>query len=62
MAANGSGGVKGASYYVLSSTNLSGAASWKRIQTNKFDVNGNFSFTNSINSNAPRAFYRLQVP
>jgi rhamnogalacturonan endolyase len=60
---NGSGGVAKGMYYVLASTNLTAAlANWQRVATNQFDVNGNFSFTNTVNPNWQQTFYRLQLP
>jgi len=63
MVSSGSGGPTNVPYYVLTSTNLSlPVAGWKRVQTNAFDLGGNFSFTNEINANAPQLFYLLQLP
>lgn len=60
---SGAGGIKNASYYVLCSTNVTlPVAQWKGVQTNHFDANGNFSFTNGVGANSPKLFYRLQVP
>ena len=35
---------------------------WARLLTNQFDADGNFNFTNSINTNWPQSFYVLQLP
>jgi fibronectin-binding autotransporter adhesin len=60
---SGSGGAAGATYYVLTTTNLSiGTSNWTRLLTNQFDVSGNFSFTNGIQLSVHQTFYRLQVP
>jgi hypothetical protein len=32
------------------------------MATNPFDALGNFTFINTIYSNAPQLFYRLQLP
>ncbi|HTL71948.1 MAG TPA: autotransporter-associated beta strand repeat-containing protein [bacterium] len=57
----GSGGTPGATYYVLTSTNLvTPVAGWMPIFTNQFDNNGNFSVTNGPATNA-QSFYRLQL-
>jgi hypothetical protein len=56
-------GVPNSTCYLLASTNLSWPFSqWLVIATNTFDGNGNFSFTNSPNVNAPQIFYLLEVP
>jgi hypothetical protein len=58
---SGTLGLPGASYYVLSSTNVSlPVASWDRVATNQFDSGGSFLFTNAIG--APQMFYLLQLP
>jgi autotransporter-associated beta strand protein len=58
----GSGGVAGAHFYLLGSTNLSAPPSqWTRLLTNQFDTSGNFSFTWPLSSNTPQ-FYLLEVP
>ncbi len=42
-------GTNNGPYYVLSSTNVAlPLSNWTRLQTNSFDANGNFSFTNTI--------------
>jgi len=59
---NGGGGSPHAGYYVLTSTSLTPPLSqWQRVATNAFDGNGEFSFTNLLNLNAPQMFYRLQL-
>ena len=59
---SGSNGVPNWTYYVLTSTNLSlPLSNWTVIATNTFDRVGNFNFTNSMNPNAPPAFYLLKL-
>jgi hypothetical protein len=59
----GTFGTPGATYYVLSSTNLNlPLLQWTRIATNQFNTNGNFNFTNAVAPGIPAAFYRLQLP
>ncbi len=49
-------------YYVLATTNLSTPlASWQIVSTNAFDVTGQFSFTNALDSSAPQFFYSLAL-
>jgi hypothetical protein len=53
----------GATYYVLTSTNLAlPPAAWMRVATNTFGSGGDFNFTNSLNPLVPQSFYSLQVP
>jgi hypothetical protein len=59
----GTGGVANANYYLLATTNLAlPLANWTPVLTNQFDNNGNFNFTNPMDTNAPQNFYRLQLP
>ena len=59
---SGSGGTPGATFYVVTSTNLAApVASWKLVLTNQFDASGNFSITNGPATNSQN-FYRLQLP
>jgi len=58
---SGSGGTPGATFYVVTSTNLAAAAaSWLAVSTNQFDAGGNFAVTNAPATNAQN-FYRLQL-
>jgi uncharacterized repeat protein (TIGR03806 family) len=58
---NGSNGLPGGNYYVLSSSNVAlPLGQWTRIATNPFDLNGAFNFTNGIGTNAS-LFYLLQL-
>ena len=60
---HGSGGTSNATYYVLTSSNLTRPLSnWTRLLTNHFDGNGNFNFTNAPGTNVPQSFYLLQIP
>ena len=59
----GSSGVPGADFYLLTSTNLATPmTNWTRLLTNAFDNNGNFDFTNLLYTNGPMGFFRLQTP
>ncbi len=60
---NGSNGIPGATYNILTSTNLASPLSaWTAIETNVLDVNGAFSFTNAINPATPQRFFILSLP
>jgi autotransporter-associated beta strand protein len=59
----GTGGVAGANFYLLGSTNIAAPlTNWTRLLTNQFDNNGNFNFTNPLATNLPQSFYLLQLP
>jgi autotransporter-associated beta strand protein len=58
---SGSGGTPGATFYVLTATNLASQVTWVSVLTNQFDANGNFAVTNGPATNAQK-FYRLQIP
>jgi hypothetical protein len=48
--------------YLLTSTNLAAApGSWTFAATNTFDQTGSFSISNSLPSNSPQMFYRLEL-
>jgi autotransporter-associated beta strand protein len=58
---SGTGGVGGANFVLLGSTNLSTpAGGWTRLLTNQFDSGGNFNFTNAIATNG-QSFYLLEL-
>jgi len=60
---SGSGGVTNGTYHVLTSTNIALPLNqWTTIATNQFNSSGNFIFTNSVPTNAPQRFFRLQLP
>jgi autotransporter-associated beta strand protein len=59
---SGFGGNTSSNFYLLSATNLAlPLASWTRVLTNQFDTNGDFNFTNAMDTNAPQKFYILQL-
>jgi len=59
----GSGGLPGGIYYVLVSTNMVAPPSdWTPVLTNQFDANGNFNFTNGMNTNIPQGYFIIRVP
>lgn len=56
----GTNGPPSSTYYVLGSTNVALPLSqWPSVLTNVFDESGNFTFTNNMNPNDPRKFYRF---
>jgi uncharacterized repeat protein (TIGR03803 family) len=62
---NGTNGQSGATYYVLSSTNLLLPLSqWTRVATNVLSAGGNFTttVTNTVTSGVGQQFYILQLP
>jgi autotransporter-associated beta strand protein len=60
---SGSGGTAGGTYYVLTATNIIlPAANWPRIATNTFDLSGNFSFTNVMDSAQAGQFFQIMTP
>jgi len=60
---SGSGGLAGATYFVLATTNVAAPlASWSRIATNVFDVSGNFSASIPQNPSIPNRFFSIQAP
>jgi rhamnogalacturonan endolyase len=60
---NGAGGFPGATYYILSTTNLaSPRALWSPIATNTFDPSGSFSFSQTFNADSAQRFFQLQLP
>ena len=59
---NGTGGMSGATYFVLASTNLAlPLAQWAAIATNTFDAGGNFDFTSPADAAASQWFYVILV-
>jgi rhamnogalacturonan endolyase len=60
---NGTGGFPNATYYLLSTTNLTSPRTlWSRIATNTFDASGNFSFSQSLTANSAGMDFTLQLP
>ena len=59
----GTGGVAGANWYLLATTNLTTAlTNWIRIATNQYDVNGKFSLTIFTVTNSLQGYYLIQSP
>ena len=57
----GSGGVAGATYYVIGSTNLAlPVASWTVLATNTFGGSGNFSASLPVDPTKPAQFLRIK--
>ena len=60
---SGTGGAAGASYHVLTSTNVAlPIVAWTPVATNTFGPGGVFSFTNAVSPNSLQRFYMLVVP
>jgi alpha-L-rhamnosidase len=60
---SGSGGVAGAQYYLLGSSNIATPLSnWAPVLTNLFDASGNFGFTNPPVPGQGQEFYMLELP
>ena len=60
---SGSGGLPGATYYVLCSTNVARSLSdWTRLLTNSFDSGGDFTLAIPLAPASPQSFYLLQLP
>ena len=60
---NGAGGLAGASYRVLTGTNVAlPAAQWTPIITNQFVAGGGFSYTNVIQPGEPARYFRISMP
>jgi fluoride ion exporter CrcB/FEX len=65
LALNGLGGVLGATYCVLTSTNLKLPLSqWTPVATNVLKIGGSFTITvtNTFSRAAPQQFYILKSP
>ena len=59
----GTNGTAGATYFALTTTNLSlPAVQWTPFYTNTFDVSGNFACTGSVSSGASKKYFTIQVP
>lgn len=59
----GSGGTPGATFSVLTATNVAlPLPQWSPVATNTFDAGGNFTFTNTITPANKQQFFRLRVP
>jgi autotransporter-associated beta strand protein len=60
---SGSGGLAGATYYVLATNNVSAPlATWPRIATNVFDASGNFSASVPVDPGTPNRFFTILAP
>jgi autotransporter-associated beta strand protein len=60
---SGSGGLPGATYYVVSTNNVAAPlANWPRISTNVFAADGNFTNTIPISLATPQAYFGIQAP
>jgi len=60
---NGTGGSAGATYRILTTTNVAlPVAQWTPIVTNQFGAGGGFSYTNVIQSNMPAQYFRVSMP
>jgi autotransporter-associated beta strand protein len=60
---SGSGGLAGATYYVVSTNNVAAPlANWPRIATNTFAAGGTFTIAIPINLATPQSFFSIQVP
>lgn len=62
LVVGGSNGETNGTYCVLTTTNLAlPVADWLPIATNQFGADGDFRFTNSIGSGAPREYFLLRL-
>ena len=60
---NVTGGLGGATCYVLATTNLATPLpNWQRLFTNQFEADGSLNLTNALNSGQPQTYYRIQLP
>jgi hypothetical protein len=60
---SGSGGLAGATYYVVSTNTVSAPlGTWPRIRTNTFAADGKFTNSIPINLATPQAYFGIQVP
>lgn len=55
----GSGGLPGGGYRILASTNLT---DWFTVESNFFNYQGNFNFTNPADPTTPVRYYRVVTP
>lgn len=63
LVCSGTGGVTNGTYSVLTSTNAALPLNqWTLVATNNFNGVGGFSFSNTVDTNAPMRFFRLQIP
>ncbi len=60
---SGSGGLAGATFYLLSSTNLTlPVSSWTRIATNSFTAGGNFTSLVAKDPSVPQNYFTILAP
>ena len=60
---NGAGGLAGATYRILTATNVALAlVQWTPIVTNQFSASGGFSYTNVIQPNLRAQYFRVILP
>jgi len=60
---SGAGGSLGGLYYVVASTNLAERmTNWQHIATNRFNADGTFAVTNSLERVESTKFFRLEIP
>jgi hypothetical protein len=62
MVFSGMNGMPGNTYWILTGTNMAQPlASWRPVDTNQFDSNGDFSFTNALDYTKPEQFFILEL-
>ncbi|MBA4150700.1 MAG: autotransporter-associated beta strand repeat-containing protein [Verrucomicrobia bacterium] len=60
---DGTGGIEGGTYIVLSSTDVAlPLVNWTPVATNTFGAGGSFSYSSSMDPGAPATFFLLQLP
>jgi len=63
LISSGAGGVAGATFYVLASTNVAvPMTDWLPVATGTFGVGGSFTATNTVDPAKTAQFFRLQTP
>ena len=63
LISSGAGGVAGATFYVLASTNVAvPMTNWLPVATGTFGVGGSFTATNTVDPAKTAQFFRLQTP
>ena len=63
MIINGAGGLAGATYRILTATNVAlPLVQWTPLVTNQFSASGGFSYTNVIQPNLPARYFRVSQP
>ena len=59
----GNGGPAGGTNHLVATADVaSPMAQWSRVATNQFDLAGNYTVTNSLNTTVPQQFYRISLP